>query len=613
MLIAKLVLAMRMPVLIIGFFLLSFVFLSGAMAFEGYLTDPVLIKAAGLLKEKMAHDAIAILSRHKPDRGSLGTYHLLYAKAMEAARMPLEAIEHLRLAYIYSNEQGLKELAYIERADTYLKIRYFDEARYYYAIFIKRFPQSEYISRAYLGLAKALFGLGEFQESIGYFDKSKDTAEAIFGKANALQAVGKVDEASVVYNIAISKWSSYIKESEESIFYLGENYRSRGRLHDAKSYLSLLRQGSYKERATLSLGGIAIEESKIDSAMKHFILALSSRNLNIRRSALINIAKLEIRSGNIDKAKSVLNEIRNKYPYGRDYDDAMLMLSSLYVNEDRFKDAISVLNEIIFRINPSNDALNEMEKILSIVKEKDKGQFINAWRFVGKWLINKSREGFLIDITPSLRQYGKPFFDICNYLIRFGSDAAKTKAFIMLADFYISIGDINNASKYIGMLRDIRYAGDDILRLQARLLYATNQYDAAIEKLNSIKDIDEEGIRLFGNLLFLSSKPMKFLDRYKGLIKQKGKTADTYIIAADILSKDGNKKEAIEYYRLALAKDPENKWVLYRLGTLSDTNGSEEMLKQIKNDDPMLSSLVSVKIKEINVYKRIKGILDERT
>lgn len=613
MLIAKLVLAMRMPVLIIGFFLLSFVFLSGAMAFEGYLTDPVLVKAAGLLKEKMAYDAIAILSRHKPDGESLGAYHLLYAKAMEAARMPLKAIEHLRLAYIYSNEQGLKELAYIERADAYLKIRYFDEARYYYAIFIKRFPQSEYINRAYLGLAKALFGLGEFQESIEYFDKSKDTAEAMFGKANALQAVGKVDEASAVYNIAISKWSSYIKESEESIFYLGENYRLRGRLHDAKSYLSLLRQGSYKERASLSLGYIAIEESKIDSAMKHFILALSSRNLNIRRSALINIAKLEIRSGNIDKAKSVLNEIRNKYPYGRDYDDAMLMLASLYVNEDKFKEAISVLNEIIFRINPSNDALNEMEKILRIVKEKDKGQFINAWRFVGKWLINKSREGFLIDITPSLRQYGKPFFDICNYLIRFGSDAAKTKAFIMLADFYISIGDINNASKYIGMLRDIRYAGDDILRLQARLLYATNQYDAAIEKLNSIKDIDEEGIRLFGNLLFLSSKPMKFLDRYKGLIKQKGKTADTYIIAADILSKDVNKKEAIEYYRLALAKDPENKWVLYRLGTLSNTNGSEEMLKQIKNDDPMLSSLVSVKLKEINVYKRIKGILDERT
>lgn len=578
---------------------------SGAESFEELIKAPPLKKAWESLKTNRPSEGIKILSEYQPDTESLAPYHFIYARAMGATQKSLQAIEHLRWAYLYSPKGEMKELSLLERAEAYLKMKYFYEARSDHLVFIKNFPDSKYLGRAHIGLAKSLAGIGLLRDAVKHYEKAGNISEAIFSKANALQGLGRVKEANEAYTSAVFRDSSYVQRSEETLYYFGENLRLMGRLSDARKYLSSVKDASFKDKAEISLGLIAAEESKTDEALKHFRSALLSRDRQVKRRALFNLAEAQTKAGRVDEAKVNLEEIRYKYPYSREYDEVILRLSKLYSKEGKFSGAVSLLKELVFRPSPLREALDEFEAIILDVKGKDTAQFLDLWKSVGPWLLDSSREQFLLKIAEALKNTGRPFLEISVWLSKYGSEAAKTKSLAALASFYAEMGNTNTANEYLRRIKIMKGSGDEILRAEAKIFYAGKDFRSASERLLSIKKIEQGDLNLLGDTLTSAKDVKKAITLYEKAIKETGGNSDVYIRLADILYELGKKTDALNYYRLALNKGPANEWALYRIGTLSDGDEVEEMFKKVGKGNSVLSNLASARLMELNITRKV--------
>lgn len=574
-------------------------------------------KAMEFISSNRPAEAIQILSGYKPSTGELSFYHYAYAKANELSDKQHDSIEHFRLAYIYSQQGEMKELILLERAEAYLKMGCYSEAVMSFRVFLKIFPDSLYVPRAYLGLGDSLYKLGFFNEAIVSYEKAGNSSQALYRKANALQSMGRIKEAYNIYMPMIGRDSGYLKSSEDTLYNIGENLRQVGKFSDAKGYLNSIKTPSFKHRADMSLGLIVMEEAKFDVAIKYFNLALQSSDRQLRRRALLYLASAYAKSGRQNLAQSKLLEIRNEYPYGKDYDAAILMLSQLYRKGGKVDQAISLLKELVLRRSPDRSALDEFEAIILETKDRDAEGFLKLWGAVGYWLLEPSRSQSLLKIAKGLRHSGKPFLDVCIWLSKYGSDDAKAQSRLSLAEFYADIGDAASAVRYLLGIESLRHwikgNNDDVLRIKAKIHLVDTKYQKAAESILSIKDVKQEDIVLLSDLLGLTNNTRKALYFYEKALNRLGGPSRLYIRLADTLYNMGKKSDALKYYRTLISIQPtapgiaddDIKWALYRISMLSQGKESVDALKRIQKGNDILSRFSSVRLKESDLSERM--------
>ncbi len=596
---------------VIGFVLFLFIILlpldSDAEHGNESIKTPTLKKTLESLKLEMYSETIKILSEYRSEVKNEAAYHFIYGRALKETKRFHDSLEHFRLAYLYASNNELKELSLLERAEVYFKMKRFREARALYILFLKNYPDSEYLKKTHLGLAKSLAGIGLLRDSLKYYDKAEKGPESVFGKASILQRLGMVKEANGLYATGIEQYRNYLQGSDESRYYLGENLRSMGKLSEAKEYLLSLKGSPYEYEAELSLGMIATGESETENAIKHFHAALLSTNRDIRRHALLNLARAHIINGNVNEAKLSLEEIRYKHFYGDEYDEAILKLSEIYRMEGKFDAAASLLKELVMRPSPLREALDGLEAILQDVKERDMPQFIHLWKSVGPWLLESSREPFLLNIAGALKDTGKPFLEVTLWLLKHGSTETKMRSLKALADFYAVIGDTKIARVYIERLRKAYGTTDEILRMEAEIFYEDRDFRSLAEKIMAIKRIKQEDLRLFMDTFTSAKDVEKAIIFYEKTLKKLRGEAEIYNKLADVLYELHRNNDSLHYYKLALQSDPINEWALYRIGSLDGTGG-KEILKKISNGDSAISNLAGEIVRELDIVRRISEV-----
>jgi tetratricopeptide (TPR) repeat protein len=410
-----------------------------------------------VLKAGKSFGAIKMLSEHKPDNTeSISIYHFLYGMAYSNLGKKLIAIDEFRLAYIYALDQNLKELSLYKRADLYRKAGLLYEARADYFVFIRDYEDSQYIRSAHLNLGKIFTELGNYDEAVDQYEKAGEMTEALFSRANALQRLGKVSEAREIYGKAMEADRKYIRNSPETYFLVGENMRMAGELEDAKDHLSEITDEPYKDRAVMSLGLIAMEESDAFNAIKRFKSLNDSKDRKIRVKALFNLHEAYIKAGRSGDAISALKKIRTGYPDSSLYKTTLMKLSGLYRKEGRLKDSVHLLKELVYGKEPPLEVFNELETLLLEASTKsrksaDEYELVELWKEVGQWMLDESREDFLLKITESLKHKGKPFLDLAIWLMENASGKARTRTAIYLADFFAGMGNPYVAAQYLGV------------------------------------------------------------------------------------------------------------------------------------------------------------------
>lgn len=576
---------------------------SWAETIDDIIKPQQLKKAWDLLKIQKPQEAINIISEYKPDDLSLPYYYFVYGKALREIKKTSLAVEHLRKAYIYSTGD-LRALALLERASTYIDMGYFYEARIDYLRFIKEFSDSKYIQQAYLGLAMSLSEIGLLRDALRHYELAGDTPDAVLGKANTLQAVGMVKEANDIYMSVIQKNSELIKKDNKSLYYFGENLRLTGKYSDAKRYLSLVQDSRFKDKASISLGLISADESRMEEAVKYLNLALLSKDRKIKRQALLNLAAIQLKLGKMNEAIGNLENIRYNYPYGSEYYEAILKLSGLYRQKGQFSRAVSLLKEIVFSASSfRRDALDGLEGVMLDVKEENESLFIELWQSVGKWMFDSSREQTLLMAAEALENKSILFFEIYSWLSKHGSKDAKIRSISAISNFYLDIRDADRAEEYIKLLKGIKVSGDDIKRMEARVLFIKGDDSSSAELLLSIKNLSSKDIDLLGKTLTTAKDIKKAISVYERALKVVGGDLSAYVRLADILYDQGRTEEALNYYKIVIDMDPSNEWALYRISAIGDRDHEENSIGKIKND-PVLMRLSNIKLMELDINRK---------
>lgn len=557
------------------------------------------------------------LPAYKPDNAqSLAAFYYIFAKANIMAKQYPDAVKHLRLAYIYATDNALKEQALLKRAGSYMELKLIYEARADYLVFIRDFPSSRYIEKAHLGLAESLSEIGLLQEAIENYKESGTRPEVLFGMANALQKLEMVEEAKKTYDKALLMDKTYLKSSPETYYLIGENMRMSGDMANAKKQLSLIESGPYKNNASISMGLIAMEESNIQEAVRQFKSAALSRDQKVKVQALFNLSLAYLKEGKFKEATSSLEEIRHKHIDSNMYKDTLLVLSKIYKKGGRVKESVSLLKELVYGKQPPADAFGELEEIVLEASEKsaqDGLTLVKLWNEVGQWLVDDTREEFLLKVAKRLRHEGKPFIDLCSWLVENGSQHARGKAAADLADYYIGIGDAGMSRDYINIAKDSKEAGDAVLRVEAKVLRMEGNQTAALKQIMMVKEIEKSDLDLLGNIISDINDPglkevQKAIAFYEKVLNESDRDTENYINLADILYANNDRNKALKYYRIANKKSPDNEWVMYKVGRDTDMPESEDILSRLQKGDNLFGRLAKSKLTEMALLNKVKEV-----
>jgi len=571
------------------------------------------------------YKAISELSESKPSEvESLAVYHFINGEALSSIKRYFDAIEQLRLSYIYASDERLKEISLLKRADVYAKLGFVYEAKNNYAVFIKDYPSSKYLPKAHLGMANCLSEIGYFTESVKHYEKAGNTAEVMFNMANALQKLDKVDEARKAYANAMLVDKTYPDRSPETYYLMAENYRMSGKLSEARKILTTITTGPFRDSASLSLGLICMEEKNNEDAIKHFQTIAFTRNIKVKVKALFNLSLAYLKMGKLKESIATLEDVRKNYPDSSMYNEALLILSRLYRHEGRLKESMSLLKELVYGNKPPKEAFSELETILLQASKKAEPvaegelRFTDLWREVGQWMLDESRGEFLLKMAKSLKPEGKPFVQLCAWLAENASGKVKVAAALDLADYYAGVEDLQLAEKYFTVVKEtnkelkVTQSSDSVLRIEAKIDEGHRHVEQALKNIMAVREFDKRDYKLLGEIITDlkrngSNNIKQAMTFYEKMINEFDGEAGDYVRLADILY-DTDEEKALTYYRAAYEKNPQDEWTIYRIGLIVDMPETSKMLSKLQNGDDLLSRFAKTKLMEIDLLNRINEV-----
>lgn len=584
-------------------------FAAAPQAENAAITSDPIGQAHVLIKSNRPAEAISILASFWPNASELSPYHAAYAEALEQTGAYREAVEHYRLAYIYAGSIEMKEDQLFKRCGAYEKAGYYSETALCLKVFLKTFPASQRREHAHLSLADAKMKLGEYADALRSYKQAGTSIKAAYGRANALHAMGMYKDAHELYLALAAKDRGYINSSDETKLFIGENFRIMGKRADAKIYLNSVHDPILKQKAGLDLGIIAADEKKYEEALAHFSAASQSADRVTKRRAILNTANVLLETGRLKEAEERLKEIRNSEPFGKEFDEALILLARVYRGMERFEEASVVLREGLFRSGPNTVALDELEALIAAALEKNKDAFLKIWASEGQWLYDPGRTKTLVEIARALS--GKPFLDLCKWLVKYGGPDAKAEAHLLFAEFYARIGAYDLAAGHLSLAKS-KKKEDAYIRVRAKTLLGMGKQIEAAEALMAIIAPREEDM-----LLLLScaesvrdlTAMIRFLKN--GLAKIPG-TVRLYTRVADFFYETGDYEDAMRYYEAAASAGPgvagsdarDLEWARYRfaamagkVGPLNDhkrNNPASRMFEADRKADGLMSKATQV-------------------
>jgi tetratricopeptide (TPR) repeat protein len=266
------------------------------------------------------------------------------------------------------------------------------------------------------------------------------------------------------------------------------------------------------------------------------------------------------------------------------------------------------------RRTPAAAALDEIEALFMEAKDRDPEQFIKLWNTAGRWLLDPSRARTLVKIAPHLRPAGKPFLDVCSWLVKFGPGDAQSAALLLLAHFYADLGDVAVAQSYLKRANPAD-GSDEVLRIRARIALASQDGPAASASIMKLQDANEDDVLLLLDAMKLLTNVKKetvFCDR---AFQKKNYSLKTTVRFADILYATGSRQKALAYYRAAVAakrgkslKDvntaADADWAYYRISAIAKGEDAENSLKAIQRENNSVGRFAAAELKGSQLRRR---------
>jgi tetratricopeptide (TPR) repeat protein len=266
------------------------------------------------------------------------------------------------------------------------------------------------------------------------------------------------------------------------------------------------------------------------------------------------------------------------------------------------------------RRTPVAAALDEIEAVFMEAMDRDPEQFIKLWNTAGRWLLDPSRTQTLVKIAPHLRSAGKPFLDVCSWLVKYGPGEAQSAGWLLLAHFYADLGDVAAAQSCLKQANSANDS-DEVLRIRARIALASQDGPAASASIMKLHDVNEDDALLLLDAMKLLTNVKKetaFCDR---AFQKKTYSLKTTVRFADILYAAGSRQKALAYYRAAVAVKPgkslkdvntaaDADWAYYRISAIAKGEDAENSLKAIQRENNAVGRFAAAELKGSQLRRR---------
>jgi len=246
--------------------------------------------------------------------------------------------------------------------------------------------------------------------------------------------------------------------------------------------------------------------------------------------------------------------------------------------------------------------------------EKDREKFLILWNSVGHWLLDPSRIPSLIRIAEGLKDMGKPYFDVCDWLSKYGSGYARVHSRLVLAGFYAGLDDADRSSLHLKEIKEFDES-DELLRINARIFKLRGASREAAESLLSIKQKRVEDLISLAPLLQYTRNPDRAFESYGKEIEKRDLSSEVYLVFADTLYDQGRKAQAERFYRRFVSMEHKGKgaaaddiaWAFYRISVLSGSG--QATIGNPQKSKTLLGKFTDARSKDENLSDALKRIL----
>jgi len=469
--------------------------------------------------------------------------------------------------YIASKKEDFLDLVYLIYGYNLLNLEKYPDAIKKFEIIIERFPLSPYIKNSYQFIITSYLKINDISSSLNYYREYKKK----FGKEEEIEKqIGKIllekgisffknksfTEAKNEFEIIINEF-----ETTEIVpwanYYLGliefENSNFKKALQYFKKVIDT-GKGEIVVDSKLKTGDCYFNQGEYENAEDYYRQVLKEDIPIFCEWAKFQIAIIEKRRGNIEKAKEILSGIKYKNDNELEF-NVLNELASLYILSEDWKNAENTLNQIINQFSERKE-ISEIYFKLGIVN------------------FNKR------DFDKSLS-----FFQKALKIAKENSVKEKTLFFIGYT-YYIK-GNFNESFKYWENLQK-EYPESSfipqILFLKGRKLYEDNKLNQA-EII--FKEIIEKGLSYYEDAypylmeILIKNKKFEEAEIYAKKFLEKKKDVRIEFFLGKTFYLKGEKDKAEEIFRNIKIENPVIKAELtFYLGDIYRKKGNIEKARE---------------------------------
>jgi len=368
---------------------------------------------------------------------------------------------------------------------------------------------------------------------------------------------------------------------------LGESYFMSGKAEKSIDEFKKLVEVDPSARSYAFLGLSYRHLGRFDEARKYFDEGLKKDPRN--PSCLFNIGFIEERQANYGKAEELFQAALKSNP---DFSEALLELANLRIRDKKFAEAAELLKRFV---KVSRDPTSGYYKLAMVERSLHQTEAAQRDLNVFQTLSKNSSTGpypyqhlfDYLDNRSKLSSQERTQFDVSQLREQIKAHPGQPLDLYLLAETYLKLGKIEDAKKTFAELDAI--SADDY-RTQAGvgvLLARYHLYDDAARHFQSAlrTNPDSDDLKFdLADAYFRRRLYSEALDATQKISAAGQQDDASLALIADIYAHLNNSAKAVEIYRDAIARNPDNDQYYLSLTLVQlrdgDLNGAEQTLEK---------------------------------
>jgi tetratricopeptide (TPR) repeat protein len=368
---------------------------------------------------------------------------------------------------------------------------------------------------------------------------------------------------------------------------LGESYFMAGKTDRALEEFKKLVELDPSARSYVFMGLSYRHLGRFDEALKYFQQGLKLDPHNT--SCLFNIGYIEERQGNYARAEELFQQALRSNP---EFPDALLELSNLRVKDKKFAEAVELLRRFV---KVSHDPADGYYKLAMAERSLHQTEAAQRDLSVFQTLSKNSATGpypyqhlfDYLDNRSKLSTQARTELDVTELNDQIQKHPGQPQDLYLLAETYLKLGKLAEARQTIAQLDQI--SGDDY-RTQTGvgvLLARYRLYDDAIQHFQNAVRTNPDSDDLKFDLADAYFRKRQYPEALNAAqkVSPAGLQDGAYLaLLGDIEAHSGNSAKAIEIFRNAISRNPDNDQFYLSLALVqlrgNDLPGAEQTLQQ---------------------------------